>query len=144
MSIKITKSTAPLLRPGCTVYRPEDGDRITLDHYRSNGRFWVYTQIEYDEDDNELPPSTGYITNQELTHYRCDPWDIRDEEEELRAAILEHWEAIASYMDDETREAVHGDRAPCTEIEFLREYLERDPDFSRLLWMEFDIDTDLL
>ena len=34
---------------------------------------------------------------------------------------------IASYMDDDTREDVHGDLAPCTDLEFLREYLRRAP-----------------
>ena len=34
---------------------------------------------------------------------------------------------IAHYMDDDTREAVHRDLAPCTEAEFLAAYLERAP-----------------
>lgn len=34
---------------------------------------------------------------------------------------------IASWMHDETREAVHADLAPCTEEEFLAEYLRRAP-----------------
>lgn len=36
-------------------------------------------------------------------------------------------DTIAVYMDDETREAVHNDLAPCTEEEFLTEYLRRAP-----------------
>lgn len=38
------------------------------------------------------------------------------------------WDAIASMMDDDTREAVHRDLAPCTEAEFLAAYLERATD----------------
>lgn len=34
---------------------------------------------------------------------------------------------IASWMDDETREAVHADLAPCTDEAFLTEYLRRAP-----------------
>ena len=34
---------------------------------------------------------------------------------------------IASWMDPEIREAVHADLAPCTEEEFLTEYLRRAP-----------------
>ena len=34
---------------------------------------------------------------------------------------------IASWMDPETREAVHADLAPCTAEEFLTEYLRRAP-----------------
>ena len=35
------------------------------------------------------------------------------------------WDVIVSMMDDEIREAVHADMAPCTEEEFLTEYLHR-------------------
>lgn len=35
------------------------------------------------------------------------------------------WDVIVNSMDDETREAVAADLAPCTEEEFLTEYLAR-------------------
>lgn len=35
---------------------------------------------------------------------------------------------IVNFMDDETREAVHMDLAPCTDAEFLAEYLRRAND----------------
>ena len=38
------------------------------------------------------------------------------------------WDAIVDMMDDEIREAVHDDIAPCTEEEFLAEYLRRADD----------------
>ena len=38
------------------------------------------------------------------------------------------WEAVANMMDDDTREAVHNEIAPCTEAEFLAAYLERAAD----------------
>ena len=49
------------------------------------------------------------------------------------------WEAIASYMDDDTRETVHAELAPCTNLEFLTRYLELDPDFRQLLSEQFNI-----
>lgn len=36
-----------------------------------------------------------------------------------------NWNAIVELMDDEIREAVHADLAPCTEEEFLAEYKRR-------------------
>lgn len=35
------------------------------------------------------------------------------------------WDVVANMMDDEIREAVHSDCAPCTEEEFLAAYLCR-------------------
>ena len=35
------------------------------------------------------------------------------------------WDAIVEMTDDEIREAVNADLAPCTEEEFLAEYLRR-------------------
>lgn len=35
------------------------------------------------------------------------------------------WEYIVSLMDDDVREDVHADLAPCTEDEFLEEYKKR-------------------
>lgn len=68
-------------------------------------------------------------------HWRCEPLDTA-------ARILDHWDAIVNYMDDDHRETVHAELAPCTEIEFLRRYLDLDPDFEKLLRGEFSIDID--
>lgn len=46
---------------------------------------------------------------------------------------------IATYMNDEIREVVHHELAPCTHEEFLKRYLELDPKFARLLRSEFNI-----
>lgn len=35
-----------------------------------------------------------------------------------------NWDAIVNMMDDEIREQVHSELAPCTELEFLTRYLE--------------------
>ena len=49
---------------------------------------------------------------------------------------------MATYMDDEIREAVHAELAPCKPEEFLRRYLELDPDFIELLTSEFNFTED--
>lgn len=48
--------------------------------------------------------------------------------------------AIASYMNDEIREELHNEIAPCEPEEFLKKYMERDPDFEELLEREFGIE----
>lgn len=48
--------------------------------------------------------------------------------------------AIAVYMDDEIRERVHYELAPCEPEEFLARYCELDMDFSDLLEAEFGIE----
>ena len=48
-------------------------------------------------------------------------------------------DTIASYMDDDKREQVHAELAPCDPEEFLKRYLELDPDFDLLLETEFGI-----
>lgn len=48
-------------------------------------------------------------------------------------------DVIATYMDDDIREGVHCDLAPCTAEEFLTEYIKRDPKFEELLRVEFSI-----
>ena len=51
-----------------------------------------------------------------------------DEDDELQAAIETiGWDAIVSYMDDDAREKAHYDVAPCTELEYLKHYLEIAP-----------------
>lgn len=47
---------------------------------------------------------------------------------------------IATYMDDDIRETVHQELAPCTPEKFLKRYLELDPDFEELLENEFSIE----
>ena len=52
----------------------------------------------------------------------------------------EFMDTIASYMDDDKRETVHAELAPCEPEEFLKRYLELDLDFMELLKNEFDIE----
>lgn len=59
--------------------------------------------------------------------------------EEL-AINQELMDAIATYMDDEKREQVHFELAPCTPEEFLMRYIELDPTFEELIKSEFSIE----
>ena len=63
-------------------------------------------------------------------------------EEETDSIDQELMNTIAIYMNDEIRERVHFELAPCSPKEFLKRYLELDPDFSELLYNEFDIELD--
>ncbi len=51
-------------------------------------------------------------------------------------------DAIAVYMDDEKREQVHYEIAPCSPEEFLKRYCELDDTFEDLLKGEFSIELD--
>lgn len=51
--------------------------------------------------------------------------------------MMKNWEAIVNLMNDEIRERVAFELAPCTEEEFLKRYLELDPDFQNVLDSEF-------
>ena len=49
---------------------------------------------------------------------------------------------IATYMDDDIRERLHAEICGCTNEEFLKQYLELDPDFEELLYGEFGIEME--
>lgn len=51
-------------------------------------------------------------------------------------------DTIAVYMDDEIREKVHFELAPCEPEEFLQRYLEFDPEFKKLLKSEFRLEVE--
>ena len=50
------------------------------------------------------------------------------------------WEAVANYMDDDIREQVHTELAPCTNRQFIERYIQLDPNFELLLIKEFSIE----
>lgn len=52
----------------------------------------------------------------------------------------EELDNIATYMNDEIREDLHFDLAPCTPEEFLKAYVDAEPDFKELLKSEFSIE----
>lgn len=56
--------------------------------------------------------------------------------------INKNWDAIVNLMDDDIREKVHFERAPCTEEAFLQRYLQLDSDFENVLQTEFGIEME--
>lgn len=51
-----------------------------------------------------------------------------DDEDALQSAIdTIGWDEIVSHMDDDAREQAHSDVSPCTELEYLKHYLEIAP-----------------
>lgn len=50
------------------------------------------------------------------------------------------WESVVSYMDDDIRETVHTELAPCTNEEFLKRYCELDTGFEEFIQGEFGIE----
>ena len=76
---------------------------------------------------------TRYISLDNGKHF-CDADSVPAAAYELwersvpAAAYDELWERIVSAMDDATREAVHADIAPCSNRNFLAEYLRRATD----------------
>ena len=55
-----------------------------------------------------------------------------------RAITDDDMEIIASYMDDEIREQVHAEIAPCSNGEFIKRYLEVDESLADILEREFE------
>lgn len=51
-------------------------------------------------------------------------------------------DAIAVYMDDDIREKLHAELAPCSPEKFLTEYLRRVPSFEKVLEDGFSIEVE--
>ena len=55
---------------------------------------------------------------------------------------MEKMSVIATYMNDEIRERLHSELAPCEPEEFLKRYVEEEPEFSEFLKLEFDLEVE--
>ena len=53
------------------------------------------------------------------------PWTQAMVDFDFESVTQEQLETFANLMDDETREFIHADIAPCTPGEFLRAYCEK-------------------
>lgn len=62
----------------------------------------------------------------------------------MKKLTNEIMEAIVVLMNDEKREQVHNELAPCEHDEFLCRYVELDPEFENILKSEFSIALDEL
>lgn len=126
----ITKRMYNLL-PGTIIYRA-GGDVVTITRFDSfHG--WYETDDDscitpadiigdkYD-DDNAVPEAEFSMDNGHK-FYEADMIEEMDEDEANDVNRL--WDVIADMMEDDIRESVHEDLAPCTNLEFLAEYLRR-------------------
>lgn len=111
----------------------------TWDEYRRAidevGEFLFENTPEYKgEDPDDLMDTYGFTA--EFAKDVCESI-----QELLKEKKEKTWRAIVSYMDDDIREDVHLDMAPCSNEEFLREYLRRDPGFAEILRTEFNMEV---
>jgi len=53
----------------------------------------------------------------------------------------EEIDTLAVYMDNDVRERVHAELAPCTPTEFLKRYLIYEPGFSTVVKNVIDVDV---
>ena len=53
----------------------------------------------------------------------------------------EEIDILAVYMDNDVRERVHSELAPCTPTEFLKRYLIYKPDFSTIVKNVINVDV---
>ena len=56
----------------------------------------------------------------------------------------EQFEVVCNLMNDEIREQVNTEVAPCSNRTFIKHYLEYDPDFAQVLDGEFSVDPDFV
>ena len=81
----------------------------------------------------------GYANNMAKSDLEPAIEFLESYEEETDSINQELMDTIATYMNDEIRERVHFELAPCSPKEFLKRYLELDSDFAELLYNEFGI-----
>lgn len=77
----------------------------------------IYTLAEIIEDAANFAQDLAAYITENLDVHQDNPMN----EDELLA--LCDIDTLAKYMDDSIREAVHAEMAPCTDAEFVREYL---------------------
>lgn len=106
--------------------------------YESNGlvdiSLPVMAEIEIDEDGEELA-DIGYDYSDDVFERR-QLWDLA-----IYLFGVADWmmDDIVTIMNDDTREKVHNELAPCDALDFLHRYCELAPDFERELRDEFGI-----
>lgn len=83
-------------------------------------RYFIRGAYEYDN-----------LTFKELEQFFIDEYyDLHISKEEM--------DALVNYMDDDIRESVHLELAPCTHEEFVLRYIELDPEFEKVIDQEFN------
>ena len=121
------------LMPGTVIYR-RNGDTATLTRFdahhgwyeTADGDILTPADLLGDKyDDRDAMPEAEFSMDNGRTRYDADMVEqmCEDELEELSRL----WGAVVIMMDEDIREAVHDDIFPCTDQEFLAEYLRRAP-----------------
>lgn len=92
-----------------------------------------------------------FVTDDEITELAAG-WDrsvsdLMEQVEEIDTPTIygrnitdDDMQIIASYMDDDIREALHSEIAPCSNEYFILSYIGRDPEFETLLRSEFEFE----
>lgn len=95
----------------------------------SDGQLWCRRyndeDVEMDEDDRQAAIAECFRTHE----ISLDGGTNFLTADEAMPRIIERglWNALAEMMHDATRERVHAELAPCSELAFLRRYLELAP-----------------
>lgn len=103
----------------------KDGNNIVLtrsdilNYMRDSGRY--FDLVDFDEDQPRqisLDNGRTYLDAAEAIE------KLKADAEEYETPFEKLWQNVADLMDDDLREQVHAELAPCTEEEFLERYLE--------------------
>ena len=106
--------------------------------YRNAGGLFAVIEREYDENGEIENEREAWKTKDELEqalktmdgqNHRI-TWEEGDLADDQAAEMISEglYDAAVELMDDEIREEIHADLAPCTDEEFLAEYIRRHQD----------------
>lgn len=106
--------------------------------YRNAGGLFAVIEREYDEDGEVESEREVWKTKDELEQAmktmdgknHSITWEGSDWADDQAAEMVGEglFDAAVELMDDEIREEIHEDLAPCTDEEFLAEYIRRHQD----------------
>lgn len=99
-----------------------------------NGEY-ISLVTEHDEDNEKILTINEYLTgeaakerilrNKKLAEYlNVDEEDYYSMTDNMKKLLNLGMDVIAKYMDDDIREQVHNELAPCSDEEFLEKYME--------------------
>lgn len=120
-----------------------DGEELSISTSDGQEYYCYKTDNIYDSDYFDMSTVVDFVATEDgLQLYTADGCGYYWERKVMSMISQERMDTIGTYMDDDIREQVHYELAPCTPEEFLIRYLDLDPDFEDLLWSEFRIDMD--
>lgn len=103
---------------------PEDWPRIDLwQLIRADGNVYDHRGRMILEPVGNTEEQDG--NTRDLTRIIYNPWTSQPVEYDCSKITRQQLQAYAQTMDDDIREAIHNDLAPCTDAEFITEYIDR-------------------